>query len=70
MKRVPIILLLMLAALSLTSCNKRCACYKMDGITVDYFTPEEVKAQGKTCYEMRYFSNLLTTYYTYCEWDY
>ena len=69
-KHTATIILLMLAMLSLASCNKRCACTKFDGITVDYYTPDEVKAQGKTCYEMRYFSNLMVPYYSYCEWDY
>lgn len=62
------LLLLLLAAFA--SCSKRCACTKADGVTVDYFTPDEVKAQNKTCYEMRYFSNLMTPRYTYCEWEY
>ncbi len=61
--------LLLIAVLTLTGCNKRCRCIKYN-TTVDYYTPEEVSAEGKTCAEMRYLSGLATQRYSVCEWVY
>lgn len=68
-KKILLISVLLLAVLTLTSCTKRCRCMKND-TTLEYFTPEEVSAQGKTCAEMRYMDGLTTLRYSYCEWVY
>lgn len=71
MKRTfALLALLLVATLTLSGCKKQCRCYKYNGIDIDYFTPDEVRAQGKTCYEMRYYSYLVTPRYSFCEWDY
>ena len=61
--------ILFLAILTLVSCNKRCRCIKYNQ-SADYFTPEELSSQGKTCSEMRFMSGLATQRYSVCEWVY
>lgn len=60
--------LLILLVGTFSGCHKTCHCVKYDG-TIDNFPAEEVKAQGKTCSEMRIIDGLATTYYTFCDWN-
>ncbi len=68
-KKILLASLLCLVVLAMTSCNKRCRCIKYN-TTVDYYTQEEISAEGKTCAEMRYMSGLATQRYSVCEWVY
>ncbi len=60
---------LVMVFLATTSCTKRCRCIRYD-TGLEYFTQEELSAQGKTCAEMRYMSGLATQRFSVCEWVY
>ena len=62
-------MLLALACIVLTSCNKRCRCIKYDS-TSDYYTPEELSQRGKNCAQMISLEGLAAQYYSLCEWTY
>jgi len=51
------------------SCNKRCRCTK-NNLQVDYYSQEELSAQGKSCAEMAFVQGLAVPYYTLCEWEF
>ena len=63
------LLLAVLVILSVSGCTKRCRCIKYN-TNVDYYTPEEVSSQNKTCSEMRYMNGLSVQRYSLCEWVY
>lgn len=63
------ILLVAATCLAATACNKRCRCTR-NNLTVDYYTPDELEARGKSCAEMVYLEGLATKYYNICEWEY
>lgn len=69
MKRKAILIVSLLILVSLTGCTKRCRCIKFN-LEVDYYSKAEVTAQGKSCENMRYYDELHTPRYSYCEWTY
>lgn len=68
-KKLLSIFILLPAILVMGSCTKRCRCTKYN-TGVDYYSQEDLSAQGKTCSEMRYMSGLATQRYSVCEWVY
>ena len=64
-----LLLMVLLATLSTTSCNKRCQCIRYDG-GIDEYSTEDVNALGKSCSEMIYFQGLATQRYSVCDWKY
>lgn len=68
-KKLILLSVITMASLATTGCTKRCRCISYN-TSVDYFTPEEVSALGKTCSEMRYLDGLSVQRYSVCEWVY
>lgn len=66
MKKRLLLAAVAIATLAATGCHKTCTCIRNDG-TEHRYTADEVKAAGKTCYEMRSQGGLYH-YYAYCEW--
>lgn len=58
---------ILMTALTLSSCKKTCHCYGYDG-SHHYFTAEEVKERGGACSSLINFANVARIY-SICEWD-
>lgn len=62
-----LLILLLLSILLLSSCEKRCRCYRYNGTAV-IFSEEELDALDQSCTSMQDFD--LGLVYSYCDWVY